>query len=77
MISAREAKEATQVIIKSRLEAELVNIKTAIESAINKGQGFICITNLSKEAYDVLEDKGYKVNCSLDPREIDYEVSWL
>lgn len=78
MISASEAKKATQEFLQSRLEAEMVNIKAAIEAAINKGQGYICVTKLSENAHRVLTAKGYKVNCSHDPRDIDvYEVSWL
>ena len=77
MISAKEAREQTELRTASEDEAELLKIESEINDAINRG---VCSIHsnghLSKTIKDELEKLGYKVYQGSQYNESYYSISW-
>ena len=77
MISAKEAREQTELSIASEDEAELLKIEKQINDAINRGAHSINNNGyLSKTIKDELEKLGYKVYQGRQYNESYYSISW-
>ena len=77
MISAKEAREQTELSRASEYEVELLKIENEIKDAINRG---VCSINsnghLSKTIEDELKKLGYKVCQGSQYNESYYSISW-
>lgn len=77
MISAKEAREQTELSRASEYEVELLNIENNIKNAMNKGLPAIHNDGcLSKPIKDELEKLGYKVYQGSQYNESYYSISW-
>lgn len=77
MISAKEAREQTELSRASEYEVELLNIENNIKNAMNKGLPAIHNDGcLSKTIKDELEKLGYKVYQGSQYNESYYSISW-
>jgi len=77
MISAKEAREQTELSRASEYEVELLNIENNIKNAINRG---VCSIHsnghLSKNIANELERLGYKIYQGSQYNESYYSISW-
>ena len=77
MISAKEAREQTELRIASKDETELLKIENEIKDAINRG---VCSIHkngyLSKTIANELEKLGYKVYQGSQYNESYCSISW-
>ena len=77
MISAKEAREQTELSRASEYETELLNIENNIKNAMNKGLSDIHNDGcLSKPIANELERLGYKVHQGSQYNESYCSISW-
>lgn len=77
LIPANIAKRKSEEVLVAITNKQLESISIKIDEAIRAGRRSIEVNNLSQNSRTKLEENGYKVSTSSDPRDYSgYTISW-